>query len=252
VFQYFFTYTTDIPKGLGFSLFGKEHLLWLSGILLIGVVFCIWYIKSTTEQRRKLERTLGTLILIFDLYKDVVLFATGKFNTWELPFDLCGLAVFLCFAYAWTKWKPLQEILYFLCMPGALSALLFPNWTNYPQLNYMNIHSFVIHGLLVIFPLMQIIGGTVRPTIKKYYRVWVFLALLVPLELYLNAKLGTNFLFLRLPSKGSPLVPLYEITGKHFYYLGLAVLVICVNGFMYLPFLILDFRKRRRHIDNKQ
>ncbi len=244
MFHYFFTYTTDIPKGLGFSLFGKEHMTWLAGIIILGACLCVLYRKSGEQRRLATQRVLGTMILVFDLYKDVVLVVTGKFNTWELPFDLCGLAVFICFAYAWTNWDKLDEILYFLCMPGAVSALLFPNWTRYPQLNYMNIHSFLIHGLLVVFPMMLIIGGRVRPRFSHYYRVWAFLAVLVPIELLLNAKLGTNFLFLEKPSAGSPLVPLFELTGEHFYYLGFALLVAGVNFLMYLPFLFLDIRER--------
>ena len=37
--QYFFTYETEIPDGIGFALFGFWHLLWLAAIALISILF---------------------------------------------------------------------------------------------------------------------------------------------------------------------------------------------------------------------
>ena len=49
---------------------------------------------------------------------------------------------------------------------GAMAALLFPDWTRYPLFNYMHINTFLIHGLLVLVPVLVLTSGRYRPSIK--------------------------------------------------------------------------------------
>ena len=56
----------------------------------------------------------------------------------------------------------LYTSLYTLCLPGAAAALLFPEWSAYPQWNFMNLNSFLVHGLLILFPILQLVEHTIR------------------------------------------------------------------------------------------
>jgi uncharacterized membrane protein YwaF len=89
---------------------------------------------------------------------------------------------------------------------------------------------------------MLLIAGKLKPNIRQYYRVWLFLAFLFPVAWFTNKKLGTNFLFLNIPSKDSPLVFLYQMTGKKWYLPGYAIMVAVINLIMYLPFVVPEIR----------
>lgn len=39
----FFTYETQLPDDVGFSLFGSVHLAWLAGILAFTAIAALWF-----------------------------------------------------------------------------------------------------------------------------------------------------------------------------------------------------------------
>jgi len=250
MFQYYFLYENQIPSGMGFPFWGKIHISWLVAISLLGVILVKWYIKTADNRKPVFEKILVSIMVAMDLYKDIILLVTHHFYAWELPLDLCALAVYISFLHGFIHSKTTGEILFALCFPGALSALLFPNWNIYPQMNFVNIHSFLIHGLLVIYPLMLLISGRLKPNIRQYYRVWIFLAVLVPAAMAVNFLLGTDFLFLNLPSKDSPLVIIYNLTGKTWYLVGFGIFVLAINMIMYIPFIAWDIWKKE-HTDKE-
>jgi uncharacterized membrane protein YwaF len=72
----------------------------------------------------------------------------------------------------------------------------------------------------------------------------VFLAVIVPPIYFLNKWLGTNFFFVNAGSKGSPLDILIDIMGNPGFLAGYALALILLWGIIYLPFIILNSRRR--------
>jgi hypothetical integral membrane protein (TIGR02206 family) len=241
MFPYYFLYEDQIPAGSGFSLFGPTHLFWLFLIALSAWFIIQRFLKMNVRKKAGTEKCIVILLLFLDLHKDFILFVSGRFSPQELPFDMCELAVYISLFHAFTHSRMTGELLYCLCMPGALAALIFPNWNSYPQINFINLTSFFMHALLVIYPLMLLISRKLIPSIRFYPLVWVFLFFAVPFVRLLNRIYGTNFFFLNIPSKDSPLVFIYNLFGADYYLLGYACLVISINLLMYLPYL----RKKR-------
>ena len=90
----FFSPQESIPPGLGFTLYGPEHLLWLAGIVL-GIVLLRRVCRGPDRPgRRRLYLALCLCALGLDLAWDLSLLVTGRFPLNSLPFDLCGLAMF--------------------------------------------------------------------------------------------------------------------------------------------------------------
>ena len=149
---YFWTIQEHVPDGLGFRLFGIAHLLWLGGIVLAVLAIALTCRRWKPETVHRLLCGLTWAALLLEICKDGVLLYTGQFRPNYLPLDLCGLSIFVEFA-AVRKPRPLLlEPVYSLSLPGACLALLFPNWFSLPLWNFFSLHSFLLHGLLVLVP----------------------------------------------------------------------------------------------------
>ena len=182
-FKYFFTNETVIEESgldIGFDLYSMGHLLWLAAILAAGILLSNWYKKQDDRKRRKVRKIFAVVLLASEIYRDTVLIVTGYFEVKYLPFHLCGLAIFAMLADAfWERQQATKQMLAYAFMPGAVSALLFCNWTQYPFLNYMCIHSFAFHGWIFIYFLMRYRAGEIKPDYKGLWKTLVMVLVLV-------------------------------------------------------------------------
>lgn len=231
----FFTYETQLPDDVGFSLFGSVHLAWLAGILAFTAIAALWFSQRPAYRQRRISWAVAWLLCAMIVVEKMVLALTGHLNVYSLPFHLCELAPLLYLLFAWRHWDWLGQVLYTLCLPGAAAALLFPDWSAYPQWNFMNLNSFLVHGLLILFPILQLVEHTIRPRLGALWKVWLFLAVLVPPMWLFNHAFGTNYLFLNAASPNSPLTWILGFTGPAWYLLGYALLGLAVMVVMLLP-----------------
>ena len=233
--DYFFRYESEIPRGSGFLLFGRAHLVWLSAIAAAIFTGCVWIRRLPPQSQRRMLQLVGRFALAMEVLRIYYLLWRGYLTVYELPLHLCGLAVFLCAADTFWDWDWLQQVLYGLCLPGAVCGLLFCDWTRYPLWNFTNLHSFVIHGTLVLYPALAMACGRLRPRrggIKK--TGWFLLAITPPIWLF-DQLTGANYLFIRVPSPGSPLEWMAQRLGNPGYLLGYFALVAAVECCLFLP-----------------
>ena len=206
------------------------------------VMICLIYCRVGIGGRKKVRFVVGGAILLCELLKDANLILQGVFDVWYLPLHLCGLAVFFSFYHCLRPGPTVGNFLYSTCAPGALFALLFPDWTACPPFAYHSIVAFTVHSLIVAYPLMQVCGGELRPDVRKLPRCFgILLALAVPVYLF-NLHFRTNYMFLRYPSPGSPLEWFAALLGNPGYLLGYLPMTALVWGLLYLPFI----RKREK------
>ncbi len=241
---WFFTAQENIPPGLGFRLFGPSHLLWLAGTALFAAALCLLCRRAGPRLRRRLCLGLCLAMLALELGWLAILLATDQFTWNYLPLDLCDLAVFgelLCLL----RPGPVREELgWCLWLPGAAMALLFPNWTPLPPLNFLYLRSFFLHALLVTFPLLRLAGGELRPDPRRLPACLAAgLALCVPVY-GVDRLLDQNFFFLNAPSPGSPLELFARWFGEPGYLLGIPLLLAPVWLLLYLPPILV--RRRRK------
>lgn len=236
MFSYYFVYETDLPASVkGFRHFGPEHLTWLFLLTAAGFLACRWYRRLPEAEQRKAGHVIGILLVCMDAYKNLVLLALGHMAVEYLPLHLCGLSIFMELIYSYRETPFWGNVLYALSAPGAMSALLFPDWIRYPVFNFMDIHDFTIHGLLVIYPCMLLAAGKIKPDIRFYWKVMAFLLGLGLVMLKINRLLGTDFMFLGLPSVGSPLIVIRDLFGTRLYLAGYYLLVSAIVFLLYLP-----------------
>lgn len=233
--MYFFTYETNLPPESGFSIFGTGHLLWLGGIALALVLLTLWYWGQSDLDHIRLSRRLAWLGcgLIVLLYGYLAL--VGELGAGRVPLHLCELAPLIYLLFSYTHWDWAGQVCYALCLPGAAAALIFPGWTVYPLWSLMNLHGFLLHALLVLFPVWQLVSGAIRPRLSALWKPWVFLAAVLPPVWWFNQTFGTNYFFLRAGSPDSPLSVLYDVFGARGYLPAYAALVLLVMLVCYLP-----------------
>lgn len=216
----FFRFQTDYPVKSGFALFGYEHLIWLFMITIICFVSTKWYLKMNYDGKKKFSIVLGSLLPVMGIYRDVILMITGHFDKEFLPFHLCSMALWIGAIYVWTRTRFIGIVYILLCVPGAISALLFPDWSMYPFFNYMHIHAFVSHGSIVCLGMWLFFSGEVCPQWKDLWMPLVFGIIGVLMIYPINQHLGTNYWFVNSPSSGSPLILIENIFGEKWYLLG--------------------------------
>lgn len=237
--QYFLDTTETIAEGQGFSLFGSVHIVWLIFFAVITVANCIWYKKLDSEGRKIWKIIITALLLADEIFKVVMLVVGNRYNLSYLPLHLCSINIFLITLYTFKPMDLLGGYLYTVGIPGALAALIFPSWTSLPFGNFMHIHSFTVHILLALFPIVLTVSGEIYPEPKRLYR-YLLLLVAMAIPIYgLNLLLDTNFMFLMSADPGNPLAIFEQLWGNHLY--GFPVLIVAVLIVMYVPLII--FRK---------
>jgi hypothetical integral membrane protein (TIGR02206 family) len=241
----FFKTTDTIPEGLGFQAFGTLHLLWLLAGLILWVTGCLVYRKLSEPKRKRMLVILGIYIFLQEMVKNLVLIVLGEFSWGYLPFHLCGINILLIAFDVVKQTKVARSFLYYFAIPGAALALLFPNWTEMPVWNFFHLHSFTIHILLVLYPLLLVTTGQVDTDLKSALKsIGLLVAMAIPVY-GLNLLWDTNFMFLMKPDTGNPLELFEKLLGSHLW--GFPILLPVVILVMYLPvFLVGKFKASKQ------
>lgn len=231
--QYFLDTVETIPDGVGFSYFDATHLIWLGIFVFAVFVNCLLYEKLGEKGRDRWQKIIAWLIVADEIFKDVMLIIGGRFEVSYLPLHLCSINIFLILIHAYRPSKILSNFMYTVCIPGAIAALLFCTWTELPVLNFMHLHSFTVHILLAMYPLVLAICGKLQPSWKSIPKcLGLLVAMAVPIY-GINLLLDTNFMFLISADPGNPLYWFGENWGSHL--LGFPVLISAILIVMYLP-----------------
>ena len=225
------------PEAEGFGLFSAVHGIYLAAAALSALLLCLFYRRSGAGNRRRLRLMLASSALALELLRAVLLMISGNYTIGRLPLHLCAIALYLSFFHALRGGRLTGQFLYAFCMPGALAALLFPDWSYYPGLHFMTVCSFALHILVFCTILMQVAGRDIRPDIKSLPQcLGIMLAIGLPVYVF-DILTNTNYLFLNWPSPGSPL-ELFAFLGRPGYLLGYIPLIAGVWLILYLPFVM--------------
>ncbi len=242
--EYFLDTVKTIPKGLGFQHFDLCHIQWL--VLFAGciVVFSGLYRRWDEKKRRIFRIVLATLIVGNEIFKQVCLQLGDTFTVNYLPLHLCSINIFLVAVHAFKPSKTLDNFLYAICIPAALLALFFPTWTKLPFLNFNHLHSFTVHIMLALYPIVLTIGGDIRPNVRQIPKSLLLLLGFAAVALVVNFTLDTNYMYLMSAPKGTPLVWFENTFGTHL--IGFPVLLVAILALMYAPVIVLE-RRRKKH-----
>ena len=217
-----------------FSLFSATHWAELLGAAAVIFLCAVIYYRCREVTRHQILRAVFVLMLADEFMKQAVLLYTGQWNVTYLPLHLCSINIFVCWydAIHQSRWS--KEILYALCIPGAVVAMLSPSWQRLPVWNLLHLHSYSIHVLLILYPVLLLAGGF-RPQVHHIRWVLTFLCAIATPIFFLNRLLKTNFFFLNDPQGNAITAFFAHCFGERFYLLGFLPVLAAVLLLLYLP-----------------
>ncbi len=240
----FFLAEDKMPEGLGFKLYDKTHLFWLGVFLVLCVVSIITYKKLNTKNRNIMRIGIATTVIVLETVKNCVAAAIGTFGMGHMPFHLCGINVLLITFCIFKRTKTVENFLYYIGIPGAMLALLTPDWTKMPCNNFFHIHSFVIHMFLVLYPLVLVASGEVKPDFKSMPKCILLLICFAIPALILNIIFDQNFMFL-MDTAGIGFLQMFkDIFGAHQW--AFPILLPVIMLIMSVPLLIANKIKKAK------
>lgn len=225
MFSQFWLEESQLAPNSGYAPFSLTHLGFLTISLIIILVCYRGFSKITENKKLRFLKIMAWTNLSLEVLRDLYLVSIGKYTIGYWPLHLCGLALFIHLAFIYSHNKLLGEVSYALVLPGAVAALLFPNWLAYPAFNLFNLSSYLIHTLLVLFPILSFKARIILPKFSNHWMITLFLLIVTPLIYLFNLQNATNFFFINYPPEGTPLALFANWLGNPGYLIGYALLV---------------------------
>ena len=242
----FFCVGGDDLRSCGFGMFSLGHIAWLAAGVIFALIMCRAYLAAPAAARRRLSRCTALGALAVELSRAALLALAGLYGVDRLPLHLCAMAVYVSARHALRGGELTGQFLYAFCMPGALFALLFPDWSVYPLVSFLTFAGFAGHFLIVTYVVMQALAGDIVPDIRRAPSCLLLMLTLAAPVFIFDRLTETNYMFLNYPSPGSPL-EWFSFLGRPGYILGYFPLIAAVWAVIYAPFVSVP-RKRRPNI----
>lgn len=166
------------------------------------------FFRKARQMERRVGAALGLTVLVAMLCQEAVLWRCGllSFST-GLPLHLCSMMGLLTLPMLLSGRDRLRNLCFYLGMPGALMALVFPAVLATPWPRLTQLSFFVMHAGVASAPLVPLLTGW-RPAPRGAALAGVFLTLMAAAAAWVNGITGGNYLFLSLPAAGTPLAVL--------------------------------------------
>ncbi len=158
------------------SPFGMFHLVSL-GLVMLLFALMIAFRKRLPKGERALRITLavfGVSLLFLEVGKQVVcsfdLMTGWGYNWSKFPFQFCSTPIYVALAAMWMKeGKVRRALLGFLAtyspVAGA-SVLFYPASSVFSEIVFLDVHTMVWHGMMLLFGLYLWLSGAVLPLLK--------------------------------------------------------------------------------------
>ena len=140
---------------------------------------------------RMMRRSMGVLLLLSMLVTTVLLVVQGRWRE-AVPLHLCSVSALLAAVLSFKKSPAILDFLWYLGMPGAVLALIFPAPASSVMQPLFTAGYVVTHAMIAAIPLMV-------------------LQALALAAFFVNRALGTDFLFLAAPPQDTPLMRVWEL-----------------------------------------
>ncbi len=237
--EYFWKQQDDIPAGIGYPLFGTTHLMCVAVTAFVIAVLLMCFLRLDDKKQRLWQKAIPLFMVLLEASKILFLILVNRFGIGYLPLHICSIGIFIFllreFLPSVREKEIMGEIAFVIIMPGAVMALLFADWTvYYPVLNFMNLYSYVWHGLLILYPLTLMTRGDIHPDIRHIHWQIIFLCIVVPPIYVFDRITGCNYFFVNRPVPGTPLSFFASFMGNPGYLLGYGVLTLAVILLVYL------------------
>lgn len=239
--------TSFIVENNAFMRFGYSHLGTLALLFLLGflMIFVARRFLTKGQQIMLANMVAGFMCLVVIIWT-IIKAQLGIFTIDKhLPFDLCNFMGVTAIILTLTRSYRMYEVYYFWILAGTLQALITPDLPNdFPHYTFWKY--WVVHGGLVIVILYMTFVFDMRPTLKSIWRSFLWLQVFFVSLLLVNYLTGSNYGYLNAKPETASLLdympewPYYLLTGQ--------MIVLPLMFLVYSPWLIKDWRDKKRKI----
>ena len=233
--------------GNPFILFGKWHLVALAVIVMINF-FMLFFRKASVQTRTTVRWVMAIILWVNETAWHVWNIYWGHWTiSTMLPLHICSIMVWLSGFMLVFKNYRIYEFAYFIGIGGALQAILTPDAGIYGFPHFRVFQTFIAHGLIIISAIYMTTVEGFRPTWKSMLRVIVGLNIYAAIIFPINLLLKTDYLFI---NGKPPTASLLDLLPPWPYYIFFMELIgFALFLILYLPFIIKDFRNRKKPIE---
>ena len=243
--HWFFSY--NVPLEQRFAPFHSAHFVYIIVGILAIIGLAIFINKSNQYRAQFVIRVCAMGLFIFYFLRAYMFYRYyANFHFLDLvPLHLCIISGFVLPVTVFLKNKLMWNLSYSVLMPGALVAIITPENTlnYYHAYGWMPMIFFIWHLLVVAIPIMQIASGELIPDIREFPKVLLILCGYAIFVYVLNKQLGTNYLYLNGPARGTALEIFYNWFGNPGYIIPLALLVFLICFMMFVPWYLKSKKK---------
>lgn len=246
VLRYFFTHRNDLPPGISTPNGSWQHLALLISAAITHTLIFLYYRRQDLKVRKRIKRFIAWFLVIGDTSHLVWVTATGNFSWNEmLPIHLCSIAVVFTLVAELTEKDIYKEFCYACGIPGAVAALLTPDWSAYYVISFQYLQSASSHIFLILMPVLWIWGDGFRPDVRRLPRCLGLLLVFAGISAMVNSLLGANYMFLSYAPKHTILETYEALLGDPGYILLMVLTIFALWTILYVPWIIAAGSARR-------
>ena len=197
-------------------------MLWFvtNAITIVIISLTLYYgknILSSYNEKIKFATIIGAILLIRVIITHPYQIYVEKWVVESsLPLHLCGISSIISCILLFRFNQFLYEFLVLLGIPGAIQALLTPEFTLGID-NFFLVEYFVSHGGIILSGLYLTFVLGHRPRIYSWIKVAMYSQILLAIIHCINLFLNANYMYTRI----KPIVDNPLIIGEHpYYYIG--------------------------------
>lgn len=172
-------------SNLEIDLFNVWHILYLALIFGGAVLLSVMWQKKSPESREKLLRTLACAVIglyILDFFCMPLSDSYDGISTDKLPFHFCTfMGVCVPFVQFNARFAPLKKVVAVLAVTSSLMYLCYPSSAlgDIPPFCYKVIQTFLFHGCLLIWGVLNLSLKTVELRWKTIWHEYVMVLVIM-------------------------------------------------------------------------
>ena len=153
------------------------------------------------EQKLKIVKILSLFMIIMTITDHSRVLMNGLWNISDnLPLHMCGLTNLIACSVLFTKLnKRVFEFFYFAGIIGGIQAFLTPQINNFDGSNFEYISYYTSHAGIILIPIYLLTNLKYSLTKLSWFRVWVYLNIIIAFIIPLNFQIDSNYMYLASP-----------------------------------------------------